>query len=130
MEAKRLDAALAAAAGGKEKGEYVRDAFSTIAPSYDLLNRLLSLNIDRMWRRRAIGALEWRRNPGGTYVDLCAGTLDVGAMLATEKGFAGRVLGADFAEPMLRAGIEKTRGRPVSPVVSDALQLPLREGQA
>src|SRR3954462_14132039 len=101
MEARQYRAA---AAGGEQKGEYVRDAFSTIAPSYDLLNHLLSLNIDRMWRRRAIAPLEWRRHPGGTYVDLCAGTLDVGAMLAGEKGFAGHVIGADFAEPMLRAG--------------------------
>jgi demethylmenaquinone methyltransferase / 2-methoxy-6-polyprenyl-1,4-benzoquinol methylase len=127
MEARRYQDA---AAGGDKKGDYVRHVFSTIAPSYDLLNHLLSLNIDRMWRRKAIGALEWRRNPAGTYVDLCAGTLDVGAMLASEKGFSGRVLGADFAEPMLRAGVAKTRGRPISPLVSDALQLPLRDGQA
>ena len=123
-------AALSAASGGQAKGEYVRHVFSSIAPSYDRLNHLLSLNIDRMWRRKAITALEWRRNPAGTYVDLCAGTLDVGTMLAGEKGFVGRVLGADFAEPMLRAGVAKTKGRPVSPMVSDALQLPLRDGQA
>src|SRR4051812_13191126 len=118
MGAKEFDAsaALTAASGGAQKGEYVRDAFSAIAPSYDLLNHLLSLNIDRMWRRRAIAALEWRRNPGGTYVDLCAGTLDVGSMLAAERTFAGRVVAADFAEPMLRAGIAKTKGKPVSPM--------------
>ena len=119
-----------AAAGGEEKGAYVRQVFSTIAPSYDRLNHLLSLNIDRMWRRKAIAALEWRRNPGGTYVDLCAGTLDVGAMLAGQKGFSGRVVGADFAEPMLRAGVGKTKEKPVSPMVSDALQLPLRDNRA
>lgn len=129
MEVKRFDA-MAAASGSEQKGDYVRHVFSTIAPSYDFLNHLLSLNIDRMWRRKAITALEWRRNPAGTYVDLCAGTLDVGAMLAGEKGFSGRVLGADFAEPMLRAGVAKTKGRPVSPMVSDALQLPLRDNVA
>lgn len=129
MEVKRFDA-MAAASGSEQKGDYVRHVFSTIAPSYDFLNHLLSLNIDRMWRRKAIAALEWRRNPAGTYVDLCAGTLDVGAMLAGEKGFSGRVLGADFAEPMLRAGVAKTKGRPVSPMVSDALQLPLRDNVA
>jgi demethylmenaquinone methyltransferase/2-methoxy-6-polyprenyl-1,4-benzoquinol methylase len=117
----------AAAAGGEQKGDYVREVFSTIAPSYDRLNHLLSLNIDRAWRRKAIAALEWRRNPAGTYVDLCAGTLDVGAMLASNKGFSGRVVAADFAEPMLRAGLAKTRQKPVSPLVSDALQLPLRD---
>jgi demethylmenaquinone methyltransferase/2-methoxy-6-polyprenyl-1,4-benzoquinol methylase len=132
MAAKQFDAsaAMTAASGGAQKGDYVRDVFSTIAPSYDLLNHLLSLNIDRMWRRKAIAALDWRRDPGGTYVDLCAGTLDVGSMLAGETGFSGRVVGADFAEPMLRAGAAKTTGRAVSPMVSDALQLPLRSGQA
>ena len=100
---KQYDAALSAASGGDAKGDYVRQVFSEIAPRYDLLNHLLSLNIDRAWRKRAIAALEWRRNPAGLYVDLCAGTLDVGVMLASEKEFAGRVLAADFAEPMLRA---------------------------
>jgi demethylmenaquinone methyltransferase/2-methoxy-6-polyprenyl-1,4-benzoquinol methylase len=132
MAAKEYDAsaALTAASGGDEKGAYVRHVFSQIAPRYDLLNHLLSLNIDRAWRRRAIAALEWRRNPAGTYVDLCAGTLDVGVMLSGEKGFAGRVVAADFAEPMLRAGLAKTKGRSISPVVSDALNLPIPDSHA
>src|SRR3954464_15527647 len=94
-------AALTAASGGEAKRDYVRHVFSEIAPRYDLLNHLLSLNIDRVWRRRAIDALEWRRNPSGVYLDLCAGTLDVAVMLAGNQGFSGRVLAADFAEPML-----------------------------
>jgi len=106
------------------KRAFVRDMFSAIAPRYDLLNHLLSFNIDRRWRRRAIDALAWRNAPAGTYVDLCAGTLDVAATLAREAGFRGRVVGADFAEPMLRAGREKVTAR-VSPVVADALELPL-----
>jgi len=118
-------AVLTAASGGEGKREYVRRVFSQIAPRYDLLNHLLSLNVDRDWRRRAIAALEWRRNPGGLYVDLCAGTLDVGVMLSREAGFNGQVVAADFAEPMLRAGMAKVAGRSVSPVVSDALILPL-----
>src|SRR4051812_43378939 len=123
-------AALTAASGGEAKRDYVRQVFSQIAPRYDLLNHLLSLNIDRGWRKAAIAALEWRRNPGGTYVDLCAGTLDVGILLDSQKGFAGRVVGADFAEPMLRAGAAKAAGHRVSPVVSDALVLPVRSGSA
>src|SRR4051812_22692466 len=89
-------AALTAASGGEEKRDYVKRVFSQIAPRYDLLNHLLSLNIDRMWRKQAIAALEWRRNPGGVYVDLCAGTLDVGVLLSGQPGFAGRVIAADF----------------------------------
>jgi demethylmenaquinone methyltransferase / 2-methoxy-6-polyprenyl-1,4-benzoquinol methylase len=132
MAVNDFDAAAArtAASGGEAKRDYVRHVFSQIAPRYDLLNHLLSFNIDRAWRRRAIAGLEWRRNPTGTYIDLCAGTLDVGVMLAAMEGFSGRVLAADFAEPMLRAGLAKTGGRPVSPVVSDALQLPAKTDSA
>ena len=119
--------ALTAASGGASKRDYVRRVFSEIAPRYDLLNHTLSLNIDRGWRRRAIEALEWRRNPSGMYVDLCAGTLDVAVMLAANAGFTGQVLAADFAEPMLRAGLDKARGRRVSAVVSDALVLPVAD---
>src|SRR3954468_6075139 len=119
-------AALTAASGGEAKRDYVRRVFSQIAPRYDLLNHLLSFNVDRGWRRRAIAALEWRRNPSGTYVDLCAGTLDVSVMLAADEGFKGRVVASDFAEPMLRAGLSKRGARAVSPVVSDALQLPAK----
>src|SRR5450432_1030898 len=80
-----------------------------IAPRYDFLNHVLSANIDKGWRRRAIAALQWERDPHGTYVDLCAGTLDIGAAIAREPSFAGQEIGADFAEPMLRAGAAKSR---------------------
>src|SRR5690348_3284312 len=62
------DEAREAAAGGATKREYVRRTFGQIAPSYDRLNHLLSLNVDRRWRRRAIAALDWPRSPQGTYV--------------------------------------------------------------
>lgn len=122
--------ALDAAAGGEEKRAYVRRIFSEIAPSYDLLNHLLSLNIDRGWRARAIGALALDRRPRGTYLDICAGTLDVSAELAREPGFRGSVIAVDFAEPMLRRGSAKTRDLPVYPLVADALRLPLASGSA
>ena len=119
--------ALEAAAGGGAKREYVQRIFSEIAPRYDLLNHLLSFNIDRRWRRRALAALAWERRPDGRYLDLCAGTLDVAAQLAHEPRFTGRVIGADFAEPMLRAGLSKSADR-VSPVAADALDLPVASG--
>ena len=126
------EAAVAAAAteGGDTKRIYVRRVFSQIAPRYDLLNHLLSFNIDKAWRRRAIASLGWERSPAGTYVDLCAGTLDVAAELSRQPGFRGHVVGADFAEPMLRAGLGKISLASVGPVVADALELPLRDGSA
>jgi demethylmenaquinone methyltransferase/2-methoxy-6-polyprenyl-1,4-benzoquinol methylase len=114
-----------AARGSRDKRGYVQAMFSDIAPRYDLLNHLLSFNVDGRWRRRAIRALEWERAPRGLYLDVCAGTLDVAAELSGHRGFAGRVIGADFAEPMLRAGREKVRQRPVHAVTADALALPL-----
>jgi len=121
--------ASAAAAGGAEKRAYVKQIFSEIAPRYDLLNHLLSLNIDRRWRRKAIAALGVERDKAGNYLDLCAGTLDVAQQVTMMPGFIGAVIGADFAEPMLRAGVSKVNGGKVVPVAADALQLPLPTGK-
>ena len=125
VEARRTDAA---AAGGGDKRAYVRGMFERIAPRYDLLNRLLSLGLDRWWRRRALRVLDWARAPAGRYLDLCAGTLDVAARLSRQPGFRGFVVAADFAAPMLRAGAGKAPVSVVAPVAADAQQLPLRDG--
>ena len=101
---------------------YVRDVFTAIAPRYDFLNHLLSLNVDRSWRRSAVARLGWEAKPDGTYLDLCAGTLDIAAELTRQPGFRGRVIGADFAVPMLAHGRDKSP-RAV-PVAADALELP------
>lgn len=111
------------AGGGAEgKRSYVRDVFTAIAPRYDFLNHLLSLNVDRRWRRRAVARLGWERRPDGLYLDLCAGTLDLAAALASAGGFRGRIIGADFVIPMLQRGRGKAAA--VRPVGADALELP------
>ena len=122
------ETAIRAAEGGEEKPDYVRGIFSEIAPRYDLLNHILSLNIDRVWRRKAIAELNVARNPSGKYLDLCAGTLDISVALTAARGFQGSVVGADFAEPMLRAGVGKIGAARISPVTADALRLPLPDG--
>jgi demethylmenaquinone methyltransferase/2-methoxy-6-polyprenyl-1,4-benzoquinol methylase len=96
--------------------------FTAIAPRYDFLNHLLSLNVDRSWRRAAVARLGWEARPQGVYLDLCAGTLDLAAELARRPGFRGRVLGADFALPMLALGRNKAPS--AVPVGADALALP------
>jgi demethylmenaquinone methyltransferase/2-methoxy-6-polyprenyl-1,4-benzoquinol methylase len=111
--------------GGAEKRRYVRDMFSAVAPTYDLINRTISFTLDRRWRRRAVDRLEWERVPAGRYLDLCAGTLDLAAELANRRGFGGIVFGADFSRPMLQRGRGKA-GR-VRPLVADALELPFRD---
>jgi len=112
--------------GGEGKRTYVRAAFTAIAPRYDFLNHLLSLNIDRRWRRRAVARLGWERRPDGLYLDLCAGTLDLAAALASADGFRGRIVGADFVIPMLQRGRGKSLA--VRPVGADALELPFPDG--
>ena len=121
--------ASAAAAGGAEKRAYVKRIFSEIAPRYDLLNHVLSLNIDRRWRRKAIARLEVERDQAGRYLDLCAGTMDVAVEISRLPGFRGLVVGADFAEPMLKAGGAKISGSGITPVTADAVQLPIASGQ-
>ncbi|MEE8361909.1 MAG: class I SAM-dependent methyltransferase, partial [Gemmatimonadales bacterium] len=90
--------------GGAEKRAYVRAMFSAIAPRYDLLNHVISFNLDRLWRRRTVRLLGWERAPGGIFLDQCAGTLDLAVALARQDRFTGSVIGADFVMPMLRLG--------------------------
>src|SRR5712692_218141 len=113
-------------AGGQAKRTYVRDMFAAIAPRYDFLNHLLSLNIDRRWRRAAVARLGWQARPAGVYLDLCAGTMDLAALLARQPGFTGEVVGADFAIPMLERG--RGKAPHAAPVGADALSLPFTDG--
>ena len=108
--------------GGVPKRAYVRRVFTAIAPRYDLLNHVLSLNLDRRWRRLAVDRLNWERAPEGTYLDLCAGTQDLAAELGNRAGFRGRVVAADFVQEMLQRGRDKSK-RTV-PCSADALALP------
>ena len=108
--------------GGAAKRAYVREVFQSIAPKYDLLNHVLSLNIDRRWRRSAVNQLNWERAPSGVYLDLCAGTMDLAAELGNRAGFGGRVFATDFVQEMLVLGRGKS-DRAV-PVNGDALALP------
>lgn len=78
----------------------VREMFSQIAPSYDLLNHLLSLQLDRMWRARVVRRMVPILNrPEALVLDLCCGTGDLALGLA--RAGKARVIGADFAHPML-----------------------------
>jgi len=112
---------------GVEREEQVQRIFSEIAPRYDLLNHVLSLNIDRSWRKRAVRLLGWRDAPAGTYLDACAGTYDLALELATRDGFRGHVVAADFAHPMLVQGRSKIGGASVRPVCGDSLVLPFTD---
>ena len=109
---------------GPERSEQVKQIFSEIAPRYDLLNHLLSLNIDRAWRRLAVDRLDWEAEPSGIFLDACTGTFDLALELSSRPDFCGRVLAADFAFPMLAQGKVKVSAEPIWPVCGDSLMLP------
>lgn len=113
---------------GRDRERQVRTLFSEIAPRYDLLNHLLSLNVDRVWRRRAVDCLEWADRPQGFYLDACAGTFDLSLELTGRQGFSGTVVASDFARPMLVEGKGKLVGEAVVPVCGDTLRLPFSDG--
>lgn len=102
--------------------------FDSIAPRYDLLNRVLSAGMDRGWRERAVGVLGL--DPGSHLLDLCTGTADV-AIAAARKSPGTSVVGVDFAGEMLKLGLRKVRdaglqGR-IQLVRGDATRIPLRD---
>ena len=112
---------------GEDRARQVHEIFSRIAPRYDLLNRVLSLSVDRWWRRRAVRALDHSGHRSARYLDACAGTCDLAIELATRADFRGRVVALDFAEPMLRRGGRKSARLPVHPLCGDAQRLPFAD---
>src|SRR5690349_22553604 len=84
----------------------VREMFTQIAPRYDLLNHLLSLQLDRLWRTRAARRLQpVLDRPDTLVLDLCCGTGDL-AMTFARVGKA-RIVGADFSHAMLARARQK-----------------------
>ncbi len=113
--------------GEEEASRWVRGMFGRIAGHYDLLNHLLSFNLDKRWRRRTVERVaEILQRPNARALDLCCGTGDV--LLSLEKEQKGAfVLGSDFCHPMLVEAQHKIAARKLrSPLFeADALALPL-----
>ena len=104
----------------------VREMFTSIAPRYDLLNHLLSFNIDRLWwsrTARSFAAILAR--PDARILDLCCGTGDMAFALHHRAGKTSpKILGADFSHAMLRRAGEKSANTSLRWVEADALHLP------
>ncbi len=129
----------AGAANEQEARQYVRRMFGDIASRYDLLNHLLSGNLDRWWRGRTAATFDHiLRLPAARVLDVCCGTGDLTLALerrATHSCSAGaRIIGSDFAHPMLARAAEKSRaaGRPapgrIAWLEADALNAPFAPG--
>src|SRR5579863_3657288 len=105
--------------------------FTAIAPRYDLLNHVLSFNIDRMWWRRT--ARKFQRiltRPDNRVLDICCGTGDMTFALRRQAGKSGsRIIGADFSHAMLqrataKSGSARQNGGAPGWIEADALSLP------
>lgn len=105
----------------------VREMFDSIAPRYDLLNHVLSMNVDRLWWWTT--ARTFRRvlsQPDSVVLDICCGTGDMTMALLRLRPADGKpLIAADFAHQMLVRGQTKFSGHNVFAVEADALQLPL-----
>lgn len=117
----------------QSSGLAVREMFTAIAPRYDLLNHVLSCNVDRLWWRRT--ARTFRHivsKPSSRVLDLCCGTGDMTFALRREAGTAyPQIVGADFSHAMLERAREKSLTQTSQPgypsprwIEADALCLP------
>jgi demethylmenaquinone methyltransferase/2-methoxy-6-polyprenyl-1,4-benzoquinol methylase len=122
----------------KAAAQFVREMFTGIAGRYDLLNHLLSFQVDRYWRRvlsRQVMDMASGKSPqpgaraGFRALDLCCGTGDQALSLAAQAVPQASIYCSDFAHTMLTRAGEKLRGRGLRPLVAeaDALQLPFAE---
>lgn len=85
----------------------IRSMFGAIAARYDTLNAILSFNRHQAWRRYAVGLAQL--SPGGTVVDVCAGTGDFVDAALPHIGPTGQALAVDFCRPMLEFAVRKPR---------------------
>jgi demethylmenaquinone methyltransferase / 2-methoxy-6-polyprenyl-1,4-benzoquinol methylase len=115
----------------KAAGRAIREMFTSIAPRYDLLNHLLSFQVDRLWWRRA--ARSFRSilsEPASHALDLCCGTGDMTfALLRQSAGSGVRILGIDFSHAMLERARRKSAGTSLAWIEADALHLPFPDAR-
>jgi len=110
-----------------EEGADVRGMFNRIAKRYDATNRAMSVGVDIVWRKRAIGRLIEGMGEAPLFLDLGAGTMD-GAIEIARRVPGARVAAADFAREMLLAGTPKVgAGVQIGPHAADGHHLPYRD---
>lgn len=110
----------------RQASAWVRGMFGNIAGRYDLLNHVLSFNLDRLWRARTVRKVApLLAQPEARVLDLCCGTGDL--MLALEHRRGTPIMGADFCHPMLVEARRKVRaqGKKSTLFEGDAMSLPL-----
>jgi demethylmenaquinone methyltransferase/2-methoxy-6-polyprenyl-1,4-benzoquinol methylase len=109
--------------------EHVQAIFNSIAPSYDLLNHLLSMGLDRRWWKRAARTFSIvLAQPRARVLDLCCGTGDMtAALIKLRPANAAPITGLDFSARMLKRAHIKYAGANVVWVEGDAMHLPYED---
>jgi demethylmenaquinone methyltransferase/2-methoxy-6-polyprenyl-1,4-benzoquinol methylase len=127
---KVFGAAPAGARDPQSAARAVRSMFTAIAPRYDLLNHVLSMNVDRWWWRRASRTFtNLLQRSDVRVLDLCCGTGDMTAALKREACDSATITGADFSDAMLERASGKFQNTSLRWVEADALNLPFANGQ-
>lgn len=106
---------------GDERAAYLRDMFGQISDRYNLINRLIALGQDRVWRRKAVHAAALP--PGGLLLDVGSGTGDI-ALEALRIDATLRIIAVDFSAQMMRVGCRRPNGQRIFWCQTDALELP------
>jgi demethylmenaquinone methyltransferase/2-methoxy-6-polyprenyl-1,4-benzoquinol methylase len=110
-----------------QKARKVGDVFRSVAPSYDLMNDLMSLGLHRVWKRFALEMSGVRE--GSRVLDVASGSGDLAAAFAKRAGPTGQVWMTDINAAMLAVGRDKLIDRGVCPPLAlcDAEKLPFRD---
>jgi len=114
----------------ENKAQYVQETFNSIAKNYDLMNTLITLGLDKSWRRLVVRRSELKES--GTGLDICCGTGMLTMELARAAGAAGGVTGLDFSEKMLDVARQNIREFEfkdnIQLIQGDAMDLPFESG--
>lgn len=109
------------------KNNGIRELFSSIAGRYDLLNHILSFNVDRLWRKKLVKLSN--SNEKETVLDICTGTGDIAIEFARKGAY---VIGLDFSREMLSIALEKVKKKNLEGKIrfleANAMNLPLKPG--
>lgn len=115
--------------GQKNKSKYVQDTFDAIAARYDLMNSLMSIGMDNIWRRKTVRTVKAEK--GMNMLDICCGTGKMVMEIGNSVGASGHVTGLDFSEQMLEKARQNLLNYPYSDIITliqgDAMNLPFKE---
>ena len=113
-----------------EKASRVRGVFDSVAPSYDVMNDVLSMGLHRAWKAYTVAVANVQ--PGAQVLDIAGGTGDLARAFARQAGDNGRVVLTDINEAMLRVGRDRLldEGLVLPTAACDAEHLPFSDGSA